>query len=119
MPEAKKQPVVIDNSLADKIEQAEASLDANEKISVETISSPMNLVPPDPKAKGPWIVYNGVATVRILNKLDWKTQGIDSDLYCEWNYLNKMRLPKSIFNDAQLNYLLNTDGRFTLVEDET
>ena len=51
MPEAKKQPVVIDNSLADKIEQAEASLDANEKISVETISSPMNLVPPDPKAQ--------------------------------------------------------------------
>lgn len=106
-----------DTSLDDKVEEIN-EFAANEQVTVETVSAPMNLVPPDPNATGPWIEYTGIATVRILCDVDWRTLGINSDLYCEWNYLNKMRLPKSMFSDEQLNYLLNQDGRFQLVDDE-
>jgi hypothetical protein len=106
----------IDLSLDDKVEDTG---DIEVPMNVETASAPLNLVPPDPNATGPWIEYTGIATVRIINGLDWKAIGIDSDLYCEWNYLNAKKLPKSMFNPEQLNYLLSTDGRFKLVEDES
>lgn len=106
----------IDFSLDDKVEDT-GDLDLGMK--VETASAPLNLVPPDPNATGPWIEYTGIATVRIINALDWKAIGIDSDLYCEWNYLNAKKLPKSLFNEKQLTYLLSTDGRFQLVDDES
>lgn len=109
----------IDTSLEGKIEDTgEVSSESIPSIKTETVSRPMNLVRPDPKATGPWIKYNGIATVRILCDLDWQALGIDSSLYCEWNYLNEMKLPKSMFNDEQLDYLLNKDGRFHLEEDE-
>ncbi len=109
----------IDTSLDGKVEDTgEFLVEAPVAMKTETISRPMNLVPPDPNASGPWVKYNGIATVRILCALDWQNLKIDSNLYCEWNYLNEMKLPKSMFNDEQLDYLLNKDGRFELVEDE-
>ena len=76
--------------------------------------APMDLTLPDPNAKGPWIQYNGVATVRILGPRDWHQAGVRSMKYCEWNYLNGKRLPRSLFNDEELQYLLRVDGRFSL-----
>lgn len=81
-------------------------------------NTPMSLDQPDPLAQGPWIEYLGIATVRILTPQDWSNQGIDSDLHVQWNYLNQKRLPKSIFSEAQLRYLLNADGRFREVTDD-
>lgn len=86
-------------------------------VQVETASAPMQLRQKDPNAKGPWIQYNGVATVRIMTPEDWKSVGTEGP-YCEWNYLNERRLPRSLFNDQQLQYLLRQDGRFSLVEDD-
>lgn len=84
---------------------------------VEEASAPMDLKPADPDAKGPWIQYNGVGTVRIMDEKTWRSVGVDSDKYYEWSYLNKKRLPRSLFSDAELQYLLRRDGRFSLVED--
>jgi hypothetical protein len=107
----------IDDSLEDKVEDT-GDLPEN-NLKVETASVPLNLTPPDPDASGPWIEYNGIATVRIITEHDWRVQGIDSTTYCEWNYLNNKRLPKSMFSEAELKYLLTVDGRFQLVEDES
>lgn len=79
-----------------------------------TASAPMDLARVDPNAKGPWIQYNGQATVRIITPHDWKQAGVDSNKYCEWNYLNSKRLPRSMFSDEELQYLLRVDGRFSL-----
>lgn len=75
-------------------------------------SEPMKLEPPDPGAKGPWIVYTGPGTVRVIKESDWAAMGLEGKR-CEWNYLNKRRLPKSQFSHKQLDYLLNVDGRFS------
>ena len=106
--------VIIDDSLEDKVED-NGDLGP---IKIEKASGPMNLTPPDPNATGPWIEYTGIATVRIITELDWRQQGINSTNYCEWNYLNNKRLPRSMFSDEELQYLLRVDGRFTLVDDE-
>lgn len=79
-----------------------------------TYSQPYELAQSDPNAKGPWIQYNGVATVRILTPSDWAAAGVKSTKYCEWNYLNNKRLPRSMFTDEELQYLLRIDGRFSL-----
>ena len=70
----------------------------------------------DPKNQ--YIKYNGVGTVRVITPSDWKKAGIECDSQTEWNYLNKMRLPRSAFTDEQLQYLLRVDGRFELVTEE-
>lgn len=83
---------------------------------VEEASAPMDLdrtVREDPKNQ--YIQYNGVGTVRIMAAEDWKRVGVDSQQYCEWNYFNKKRLPRSSFSDAELQYLLRQDDRFALV----
>ena len=87
-------------------------------IVVVEADTPMQLAPPNPFAQGPWIEYLGIATVRILHADDWANVGIDSNLYCEWNYLNQKRLPKSMFSEKQLQYLLRVDGRFREVTDD-
>ena len=38
------------------------------------------------------------------------------DEYVEWNALNGMCVPRSIFTDKALDYLLNKDGRFVKVD---
>lgn len=86
-------------------------------VRVEEASTPMHLEPPTPDASGPWIKYTGIATVRTINANGWREAGVDSTKKAQWNYLNHMRLPKSMFNEEELNYLLNVDGRFSLVED--
>lgn len=88
-----------------------------EPILVETASAPMQLQTESPGAKGPWIKYTGIGTVRVMNAQAWADAGVDSSKYCEWNYLNKKRLPRSRFNDQELQYLLRVDGRFELVEE--
>lgn len=88
-----------------------------ESVAVETFAGPTPLAKPDPKATGPWIQYNGIATLRIMDEEMWSAAGVDSDKYCQWNGLNKMRLPRSLFNDQELQYLLRVDGRFSLVEE--
>lgn len=87
-------------------------------VQVEFANEPMQLKKADPKAKGPWIQYNGVGTVRTMGPKEWKSVGVDCDDYHEWSYMNKKRLPRSVFSDAQLQYLLRVDGRFSLVEDK-
>lgn len=78
---------------------------------------PIQLQPPSPLANGPWIQYNGVATLRYMDENAWRSVGVDSKKYCQWNGLNKMRLPRSMFSDEELQYLLRVDGRFSLVEE--
>jgi len=79
-----------------------------------TYSAPMDLDTAASNSKGPWVQYNGVATVRILTPSDWAAAGVKSSHYCEWNYLNGKRLPRSMFSDEELQYLLRVDGRFSL-----
>lgn len=87
-------------------------------VKVET-GIPLNLSQKGVHSKGPWIQYNGVGTLRVMTKEDWHRVGVDSSQYCEWNYLNKKRLPRSSFSDEELQYLLNVDGRFSVVDAET
>lgn len=87
-----------------------------ENVIVEEASAPTELAPADPLAKGPWIQYDGIGTVRYLDEAAWKEAGIDSDKYVEWNYLNNKRIPVKNFTDEELQYLLRCDGRFSLVE---
>lgn len=84
-------------------------------VHVET-GPPLQLQPEDPNAKGPWVVYTGVGTVRYMTPKDWADQGVDSQKHCEWSSMNHKRLPRSIFTDAELQYLLRKDGRFKLVD---
>lgn len=86
-------------------------------VSIETADAPMDLQQASPSAKGPWIQYNGIATVRVMNEEAWRNCGVDSTTYAEWNYLNKKKVPVSTFNDEELQYLLRRDGRFSLVEE--
>lgn len=86
-------------------------------VKIETADEPMELKLPDPNAKGPWIQYDGVAILRYMDAAAWAAADVPSTTYYEWNYLNKKRLPRSIFSDEELQYLLRRDGRFSLVED--
>lgn len=67
-----------------------------------------------------YIKYTGVATVRIMTEDDWNRVGVDDfTKYCEWNYLNKKMLPRSIFTDKALQYLLRQDDRFRMITVES
>lgn len=81
-------------------------------------NSPMNLDTKNKDASDPnnqFIKYTGQGTVRIMGPDEWKAANVDSNDYCEWNYLNRMMIPRSSFTDAQLQYLLRIDDRFELV----
>ena len=67
----------------------------------------------DPNGK--YVQYDGVALVRQMTPADWAAANVDSDTTVEWNYLNHKRIPMSLLNDAELQYLLRIDGRFSLV----
>lgn len=101
-------------------EKAKANQDPRQglptTVRVEEASAPMDLdrtQRSDPKNQ--YIQYDGIGTVRHMTQEDWKRVGVDSDQYCEWNYFNKKRLPRSMFSDAELQYLLRVDRRFSLV----
>jgi hypothetical protein len=85
-------------------------------VRVEHAEAPMVLQPEKKNSKGPWIKYNGVATVRVMGPKEWAEQGIVCSETYEWSYMNKKRLPRSLFNDEQLQYMLRVDGRFSLVD---
>ena len=85
-------------------------------VEVEIADKPMELALPNPDSRGPWVEYTGVGTLRIMDAAAWKDAKVDSDRYFEWNYLNHKRVPRSEFNDHELQYLLRRDGRFRLVE---
>lgn len=70
---------------------------------------------PELDSVGPWIQYNGIATLRIMDAQAWHAAGVKSDKYVEWNYLNNRRVPISHFTDAELAYLIGRDGRFSKV----
>ena len=85
------------------------------EVNIETASAPMELVVADGNNEGPWIEYFGVGTVRVMDAAAWKEAHVDSTQYVEWNYMNENRVPRSLFNDHELQYLLRVDGRFRLV----
>lgn len=76
---------------------------------------PLKLQEPDLDSPGPWIEYTGIATLRIMDEEAWRSAGVNSNKYIEWNYLNHMRVPMSQFTEAELSYLLGRDGRFIKV----
>lgn len=100
-----------------KEKEADERLGLPASVRVENATAPMALEPPDTNSSGPWVVYTGIATVRIIDSRGWAKAGIRSGLRVQWNYLNKMRQPASRFSKAELHYLLEVDGRFILVED--
>ncbi len=87
-----------------------------DSVKIEEANSLLELQPGDPTAAGPWVQYDGIATVRVITQSDWAAMGIDSDKEVQWNYLNKKRVPVSHFSDEELQYLLRCDGRFSVVE---
>jgi hypothetical protein len=107
-----------DLSTKAKKEEADPRQGLPSTVKVESAPTALDLKKPDPDAKGPWIQYEGVGTVRTITPDDWKAAGIECNDYHEWNYLNHKRLPRSAFSDQQLQYLLRVDGRFRLVTDE-
>lgn len=67
-------------------------------------------------ANGQYIEYIGVGLVRQLTPADWAAAFVDDfSEFCEWNIYNKKRLPRSLFTDKALQYLLRVDGRFRLI----
>ena len=38
---------------------------------------PLDLMPPNPDATGPYITYTGMATLRQISKSDWKKAGVE------------------------------------------
>ncbi len=86
-------------------------------VKVEEASAPMQLdATHRTAADGKYVLYTGVATVRVMGPAEWAALHINSDQYFEWNYLNNRRIPVSSFTDEQLEYLLKVDDRFELVD---
>ena len=108
----------VDTDLSSKVEDTcdpRQGLPESVKVRVEdTPFVPDTTKREDPK--GQYIQYNGVGTVRIMTPQDWAAVNIDTADYHEWNGFNHKRIPRSAFSDAQLQYLLRVDGRFSLVE---
>lgn len=94
---------------------SEQQPEIQESIKVEE-GPAIELQEPGLDSTGPWVKYNGVATLRIMDRNAWLSAGVDSDKYVEWNFLNNMRVPVSYFTEAELRYLLGRDGRFSKVD---
>jgi hypothetical protein len=88
-------------------------------VEVEIASAPMELQQPIvADESGGFIKYIGVGTVRQMTPADWERVGVDDfNRFIEWNGLNKMCVPRSIFTDKALQYLLNDDRRFIVVSE--
>ncbi|QGJ90060.1 hypothetical protein HWC80_gp019 [Mycobacterium phage Indlulamithi] len=108
-----KQEELTDEQKAEKARQG-----LPPSVEVVTADAPMELQKPikADESKG-FIQYVGVATTRQMTPADWEREGVDDfDQFIEWNYLNKKCVPRSIFTDKALQYLLRVDGRFKLVD---
>lgn len=62
--------------------------------------------------KKKFIRYIGEATRRVITKDDWEKAGFSEAKATEWNIANDLALPSEEFSDAQIDYLIKTDGRF-------
>lgn len=99
--------------------EAERLKKAADQLGIGYEEGATNLKPPDPDARGPWVQYNGIGTLRIMDKNAWTSGGVSSDKYAEWNSLNKKRIPVSTFTAQEMNYLLSpAEGRFSVVDDD-
>jgi len=74
------------------------------------------------KPKGPFIKYtgaaDGIASEREISPSEWGSIGIEGKKKHSWSILNDFKVPSSEFSDEQLDYLLDTDGRFEEVDDD-
>lgn len=102
--------------MADEKVQPKAASIKSRDVKVEESSEPVKLQEPHPDSRGPWVRYDGVATLRIMDSNAWKQAGIKSEKYVEWNYLNEKKVPVSEFTEQELDYLLRRDGRFSKVD---
>lgn len=62
--------------------------------------------------KKKFVRYAGEATRRVITKEDWASAGFNDADASEWSIANDHALPSGDFSDAQIDYLLKTDGRF-------
>lgn len=76
----------------------------------------------DKKEKGPFVKYlgvlQGVSSAREITAREWLQLGIKTKGIDVWDLRNDFQLPASQFDDDQLDYLLDVDGRFALVDAE-
>jgi hypothetical protein len=77
---------------------------------------PFDLMPPNPDATGPWIKYDGVATLRTIDAPEWVEVGVTDQPYTEWNALNGYKVSVSDLSAGAIRYCLQTDGRFVQVD---
>lgn len=62
--------------------------------------------------KKKFVRYVGEATRRVITKADWAKAGFEGVETTEWSIANDQALASEDFTDAQIDYLLKTDGRF-------
>ena len=98
------------------IEVADNALNIAEVQEVEA-EKPLDLMPPNPDATGPYITYTGMATLRQISKSDWKKAGVEDQGDVEWNAINGYRISVNDLSEKAINYCLNVDGRFSKVDD--
>lgn len=80
-------------------------------------SENFDLMPPDPDAKGPYITYTGMATLREITKRDWQKIGVVDQGDVQWNLMNGYRIPVSNLSESAIDYCLRVDGRFSKVDE--
>lgn len=75
--------------------------------------------PPAPRASR-FVRYTGAreewASMRRITSQAWATLGIKGVQTNVWSLSNDWRIPASQFSEAQLDYLLDVDGRFELAD---
>lgn len=79
-------------------------------------NKPYDLMPPNPNAVGPWVKYDGVATLRTIDVDEWAAVGVTDQLYTEWNALNGYKVSVHDLSEGALRYCLKMDGRFVQVD---
>lgn len=61
---------------------------------------------------GKFIKFTGHSGVRSISADEWGAVGVKDVEDTVWDRTNAHRIPRTDFNDKQLNYLLNVDGEF-------
>ncbi len=70
------------------------------------------------KVSGVFVKHNPMNffSIRIIRKEQWESIGIHDQVGVEWNEENNFRLPKELFTEQALAYLLKQDNGFELVK---
>jgi hypothetical protein len=123
--------------MAAQIESAQQAKAA--KSDDEKAAEQVQVAAPIPQAGGPFVRYTAVkwaalthkdvnfdkelvaridrsGTERKITSQQWSLVGVATSITHVWSIANKYKIPASQFNEAQLNYLLNVDGDFALVD---